>query len=93
MIPRDYFIFPSDFLGFSPNETGWWKRESKDYIWLRNFLQEKYATDLADFTYGGGYAISEGHNRLTIKSDKLKKGDIIMLRFMNTKSAMSSEDE
>src|SRR5690606_21038770 len=36
------FIFPSEALGYSPDKSGWWKRESSDLISWRDFLQQKY---------------------------------------------------
>lgn len=63
-------IFPANKLAIDPNESGWWKRESNDFLWFRNFLQEKYGLDNQDFDYGGGYAIAEGNLELSIKIDQ-----------------------
>lgn len=54
------FYYPSDYLATSPNESGWWKRESDDFTWLRNFLEQKYSITNHDLSFGGGYAICEG---------------------------------
>ncbi|KKQ75701.1 MAG: hypothetical protein US96_C0006G0013 [Candidatus Woesebacteria bacterium GW2011_GWB1_38_5b] len=77
-LPQDRFIFPSDELKRDPDASGWWKREASDFIWMRDFLHEKYLLDNQDFTYGGGYAISEGSNELLFSSEKLSQGTLFL---------------
>lgn len=88
LLPADELIFPSGSLPFSPYEdgdkTGWWKRETTDYLWFRNFLQEKYGNDFRDFDYGGGVAIAEGEKELTILNNKFKRGDRLYVRMLGS---------
>lgn len=79
------FIFPAKNLDFSPTaSSGWWKRETADLISWRGFLQEKYGIDNQDFDYGGGWAVGEGNVELQILNDKLKKGNILLARVMES---------
>ncbi len=82
-IDKKRFIFPAEYLDFEPNEQGLWKRETVDFLWWRNFLQQKYKLDYQEFDYGGGVAIAEGEKNLQIsKNPKLLKGYIIFARVM-----------
>lgn len=89
-VSKDEFIFPAEHLDFSPDPlvekgaAGWWKRESTDFLWIRNFMQGKYGNDFQDFDYGGGLAIAEGNKELTIQSEKLRSGDFLYARVMNS---------
>ena len=74
----------SDFLDFDPDETGWWKRETYDFLWFRNFLQQKYGIDNQDFDYKGGYAISEGNNQIVISNDGFVKRNTLLVRVMQS---------
>lgn len=65
-IPQKNFIFPAKYLKNSPDSLGWWKRETMNFLWWRDFLQTKYGLDNQDFDYGGGLAISEGNNKLSL---------------------------
>ncbi|MDP1743244.1 MAG: hypothetical protein Q8L51_00485 [Candidatus Amesbacteria bacterium] len=79
-IPQSNFIFPAKKLNNSPNTSGWlasrslgegwWKRETTDFLWWRDFIQTKYGLDNQDFDYGGGWAISEGSNKLSLSVNK-----------------------
>lgn len=85
-IDKDKFIFPSAYLSFSPStgsgSSGWWKRETVDLVWLRDFLQQKYGIDNLDFDYGGGYSIAEGNQKLPITNYKLQAGKILLARVL-----------
>ncbi len=81
---KDKFIFPSSVLDFSPNITGWWKRETVDFVWLRDFLQQKYGIDNLDFDYGGGWAIAEGSRELSIVNKEFSKGKVLYARVMQS---------
>ena len=83
LIPDKYYIFPAAQLDFDPNESGWWKRETSDFLSWRVFLQEKYDLDYQEFDYGGGVAVGEGNRELVIISDKIKKGDRLFVRVLN----------
>ncbi|KKR11167.1 MAG: hypothetical protein UT40_C0040G0015, partial [Candidatus Woesebacteria bacterium GW2011_GWA1_39_21b] len=85
-ITEDKFIFPAKYLGPDPDENGWWKRDTEDFLWWRNFLQEKYDLDYQDFDYGGGWAVGEGYRELVIRNEKLHSGDMVFARVMNSKS-------
>ena len=85
-IDENSFIFPAEQLDFSPStnsgSSSWWKRESADLVWWRNFLQEKYAIDNLDFDYGGGWSVAEGDLKLQITNYKLQKGGVLLARLM-----------
>jgi hypothetical protein len=83
-VNKDKFIFPSASLDSSPNQTGWWKRETSDLVWWRDFLQQKYEIDNLDFDYGGGWAISEGTHELTISNKQFTNGKILFARVMQS---------
>lgn len=77
-------IFPAKKLGFSPDKSGWWKREAADLIRWRDFLQTKYGIDNLDFDLGGGWAVGEGNRQLTINNGQLKKGKILLARVLES---------
>jgi hypothetical protein len=88
-IDKSRFIFPSQYLDFDPStnpeNAGWWKRETFDFLWMRNFLQQKYGIDSLDFDYGGGYSISEGDNsKFIIHNSKFKSGNVLLARVMKS---------
>jgi len=84
LIDQEEFIFPAKTLDFSPNETGWWKRETVDLVAWRGFLQQKYGFDNRDFDYGGGWAVGEGNLKLEVRSEKLETGEILLARVMQS---------
>jgi len=85
-IDKSNFIFPAGQLEFSPSansgSSGWWKRETLDLLWWRNFLQEKYGIDNQDFDFGGGWAVAEGDKQLTINDKKFTKDNKLLARLM-----------
>ena len=83
-VNKDKFIFPSASLDLSPNQTGWWKRETSDLVWWRDFLQQKYGIDNLDFDYGGGWAIAEGEKQLTINNLQFTNGKVLYARIMQS---------
>lgn len=85
LIQQKYFIDVTKSLNFEPSANSrWWKRESSDFLWWRNFLQTKYDLDDLEYNFGFGYAISEGKNQLLISNDKFLKGNILLARVMRT---------
>jgi len=77
------FYFPASGLDFDPlKKTSWWKRETADLLWFRDFLQQKYNLDNLDFDYSGGWAIGEGSGELGVRSKILKEGKILFARLM-----------
>jgi len=68
----------------TPSLGGWWKRETSDFVWFRNFLHEKYGIENLDFDYGGGWAIAEGERLLGIDNQKLSSGKILLARVMQS---------
>ena len=84
LLPKENFIFPAYDLPASPAAAGWWKRDTSDFLWLRDFLQQKYNLDMTDLDYGGGYAVSEGNNKLTIQDSRIKNGDKLLVRLMTS---------
>ncbi len=80
--PENSFIFPAKNLDFSPDKSGWWKRETADSISWRDFLQQKYQIDNTDFDYSGGWAIGEGTKELSIPISGLTEDDVLFARLM-----------
>ncbi len=81
-IPQKNIYFPSMDLPSSPGQNGWWKRESADFLWWRNFIQQKYKLDNQDYYLGGGLAISEDEDELVLSRNKLSEGDLLLARVM-----------
>ena len=85
---KSKFIFPGSKLDFSPStgsgSSSWWKRETSDLVWWRDFLQQKYGIDNLDFDYGGGWAISEGTHELTISNKEFTNGKTLFARIMQS---------
>ena len=82
MVSPEYFIFPANQLDFEPDETGFWKRETSDFLWWRNFLQTKYRLDFQDFDFGGGYAVAEGKRELGVENLEFGKEKLLFVRAM-----------
>jgi hypothetical protein len=90
MVPSKEIFYPSEVLDSSPNQTGWWSRQSSDYLSFRDFLIQKYQINISDFDMGGGWAISEGEHQLTLPVSGIET-DIVMIRLMeSTRSASVS---
>lgn len=79
-IDESKLYFPSTVLNSEPNSSHWWKRDTTDFLWMRNFLNQKYNLDNQDFDYGGGYAISEGNNSLTINPKNIGNNETLLVR-------------
>lgn len=82
LLPPEDFIFPAQKLNFDPDQSGWWKRETSDLISWRDFLRQKYSLDNQDFDYGGGWAVSEGENSLTVNLNSCSGDCIVLARVM-----------
>jgi hypothetical protein len=82
-VPATDIFYPSQILQSSPNQTGWWRRQSTDFLSFRDFLIQKYQLSTFDFDMGGGWSISEGENQLTIPVSG-NKDDIVMIRLMES---------
>ncbi|MBI3103834.1 hypothetical protein HYZ05_02755 [Candidatus Daviesbacteria bacterium] len=83
-IDASKLFFPAKSLNFSPDESGWWKREAVDLVWWRDFLQNKYGIDNKDFDLGGGWAVGEGYSKFKVQSSKFKKDNILLARVMES---------
>lgn len=77
-------IFPAKILGHSPDKTGWWKRDTGDFLNWKDFLRAKYNLDNQDFDLKGGWAVGEGEVELRIQSEELKEGYILLARVMES---------
>lgn len=82
-------IFPAKFLSKDPDSSGWWKREGKDLIHWRYFLKTKYGIETQDFDLGGGWAVGEESLKLKVKSEKFKKGEVLLGRVMESSKSGS----
>ena len=78
-IKRDEIFFPASVLDFQPNQTGWWKRETTDYLSWRNFLKDKYGIENSDLDLGGGWAVAEGDLKLDLPMTA-QKGRVLKVR-------------
>lgn len=78
-IPTEKIYSLASSLKDSPNENGWWKRDSKDLISFREFLREKYSVDMRDFDLNKGWAVAEGSLETQINLTG-KRGDILLSR-------------
>jgi hypothetical protein len=83
LVDPKYFYFPSQILNSSPNQTGWWKRDTGDFLSFHDFLKQKYQIENTDFDLRGGWAVSEGQNSLTI-SKKGTPNDIVLIRLLES---------
>ncbi len=77
-------MFPAKKLDFAPDKSGWWKREAADLIRWREFLQIKYGIDNQDFDLGGGWVVGEGNRKLKIDNGKLKIGNVLLARVLES---------
>lgn len=66
LIPASNFNSPAKVLDFSPNGTGWWKRDASDTISWIDFLEQKYQLHNQDFDYGSSWSVSEGSHEMTV---------------------------
>ncbi len=83
LVNQEKFAFPAKSLKSSPDETGWWKRESKDLLSFKDFLIQKYGVVNQDFDLGGGFAIAEGDKSLIVPL-KANTGDKLFLRALQS---------
>lgn len=84
LLGKESYISPAASLPFSPGESGWWKREAADFLWWRDFLQQKYGIDNLDFDYGAGWAIAEGNRQFTFVDPRFLKGKVLLARVMSS---------
>lgn len=88
----DRYVDVSGNLGFSPNKTGWWKREASDLITWRGFLQEKYVLDNQDLDLGQGWSVAEGDKQLSVDiSNKHIENSRVFARVMKSSKGGSIE--
>lgn len=66
LLSENSFINPAKFLQQAPDKLGWWSRRTTDFLWLRNFLQQKYQIDNQDFDFQQGWSIAEGSHKLIV---------------------------
>ena len=83
-IEQDSLIFPAKNLKYDPNASGWWMRGTSDLIKWKDFLKEKYRIDNQDFDLNGGWAVAEKNLELKVKSEKLKKDQILLARVLES---------
>lgn len=94
LLPESSLIFPARQLKNDPNAAGWpasrslgegwWKRNSLDFLWWRDFLQTKYGLDNQDFDFGGGWGVGEGSKQLIVNSSEFMEGKILLARVMTS---------
>lgn len=86
-LSKSDLIFPAKWLKHDPDVSGWWKRETSDFIYWKDFLKTKYGINNQDFDLGGGWAIAEGSLELKIQYPKITKDQILLARVLeSTKS-------
>lgn len=86
LLPEKNLFFPAQILKREPSEnpSKWWKRDSADFVWWRDFLQTKYSIDNTDFDYGGGWAVAEGQKQIQLKSPNFVQGKMLIVRVMES---------
>lgn len=84
LVDGSNFIFPAAGLDYAPGENGWWKREDTDLVWWKDFLKTKYGIFNLDFGFGGGWAVAEGDLSLKISDIKIKEGEILLARVLES---------
>lgn len=90
LIPSQYFLFPSTQLSSSPPTLqDWWKRGSEDYVWLRDFLEQKYSLTTSDLDFGGGWAIAEGDAKLALTLPECASNCELLIRLMHSPKSES----
>lgn len=77
------FIFPSTWLPSSPQEGGWWKRYSGEFLSFRDFLRQKYGIENQDFDFAGGVAIAEGEKILSVPTHS-EAGGLLFARVLTS---------
>lgn len=84
ILDKNNYFFPAVNYKTDPDgKEKIWKRETNDFLWLRNFLQTKYGVDYQEFDYGKGVAIAEDNQILKIQDDSFVKGDRLFIRIFN----------
>lgn len=83
-IPKSQFIFPSAQMSIIPDIAGWWKNTGEDLISWNDFLQSKYGINNKDFDLGGGWAVGERSLEFKVKSEKFKKGEVLLARVIES---------
>ncbi len=61
-----------------------WKRETTDFLWWRDFLQNKYGLDYQEFDFNGGWAIAEGDAIYDIPYTIYKNNETLFTRVMTS---------
>lgn len=90
LLPKEDLVFPAQFFDFSPNESGWWKRETLDLISWRGFLQQKYGIDNLDFDFQGGWAVAEGARDAFIPNSQKTNGKLLARVMFSSKGGRVS---
>jgi hypothetical protein len=84
MIDEKYYIKPFSQLQSSPDKTGWWSRSSGEFLWMRNFLQEKYFIDNQDFDFHQGWNIAEGDKNYQFDLPQIDKASVLLVRVIHS---------
>ncbi len=81
---KDELFFPAGLLKKDPDTSGWWKRDDSDLIDWRYFIKTKYGLDNQDFSFGGGWAVSEGDGELKFHSKNNPANSVLLARVMES---------
>jgi hypothetical protein len=85
LIDKSEMIFPAQDIKRDPSKDNlWWKRDTGDFLWWRNFLQTKYQIDNQDFDFQAGWAIAEGDLGLTINDSRFMSGNMLLARVLKS---------
>ncbi len=90
-IGKEDMVSLSRYLKNDPGQDGWWKRDTSDFLWLRDFLHQKYQLDNQDFDFGLGYAIAEGERTFVLEDVPSTGQKMIVARLIkNSKGGVVS---
>ncbi len=84
-IPKENYLFPAQVLQSSPTSLElWWKRETGEHVWWRDFFESKYKITNSDFDLGGGLAFAEGVTRHDFKLPACSGKCVILARLLTS---------
>ncbi len=84
MVEEKYYLKPFSQLQSSPDQTGWWSRTNGEFLWIHNFLQEKYLVDNQDFDFQQGWSIAEGDRNYKFNLPPMDGPSILLTRVLHS---------
>lgn len=84
LLKPEQLIFPAKALNRDPDSSGWWKRNSSDFLSFKDFLETKYGIINQDFDLGGGWSVAENNLELNINDSKINANKILLARVLES---------